>query len=307
MLTLAEEDWTAAETAHHARVDAATAGHRERRRDGMKHPVEDFLFTYYSHSPAQLRRWHPGTGVALENCDRPWKFYRSLESTSSVDLEAFVRARGDTVRFIGRLLAATLDRAPHLGCFGMHEWAMVYRLSPDQIRHADWPLRLSPEETDAVVEGHRVQCTHFDAFRFFTEPARPLNIMQPTRDSQTAMEQPGCLHAGMDVYKWAYKLTPVVPSGLVMDCFDLAYDIRQLDMAAAPYDLRDLGVEPVLIETSDGKAEYARQQRGFADRGQALRRQLLTVCDHVLAHATGPSQDQRCIESPSGTSSAESG
>ena len=31
----------------------------------MKHPVHDFLFTYYSQRPAQLRRWHPGYGVAL--------------------------------------------------------------------------------------------------------------------------------------------------------------------------------------------------------------------------------------------------
>ena len=31
----------------------------------MKHPVHDFLFTYYSQRPAQLRRWHPGYGVGL--------------------------------------------------------------------------------------------------------------------------------------------------------------------------------------------------------------------------------------------------
>lgn len=282
MTTLTRDEWTAAETAHHARVDLATSGHRERRRAGRAHPVEDFLFTYYSHSPAQLRRWHPGADVALEECERPWRFYRFVGGTGTVDVGEFLAARGDTVRFVRRLLAATLERRPHLGCFGLHEWAMVYRLGQDEVRHSDWPLRLSPAETDAVVEGHRVQCTHFDAFRFFTEPARPLNSLEPTRDSQVAMEQPGCLHAGMDVYKWAYKLTPVVPSELVMDCFDLAYDIRVLDMAAAPYDLRELGIEPVAIETAEGKAEYTRQQREFAERGQALRRRLLSVCDELL-------------------------
>ena len=56
------------------------------------------------------------------------------------------------------------------------------------------------------------------------------------------LEQPACLHANMDVYKWAYKLLPLVDSTLVMDCFDLAWDARELDMRAAPYDIRDWGV-----------------------------------------------------------------
>lgn len=58
-------DWAAEASAHAARVDELTAGHRERRARGEKHPVEDFLFEYYGHRPAQLRRWHPGLGVAL--------------------------------------------------------------------------------------------------------------------------------------------------------------------------------------------------------------------------------------------------
>ena len=40
-----------------------------RRRTGVKHPVADFLFTYYSYRPAQLRRWHPGAGVVLADAD----------------------------------------------------------------------------------------------------------------------------------------------------------------------------------------------------------------------------------------------
>ncbi len=92
--------------------------------------------------------------------------------------------------------------------------------------------------TDDVVESHRITCTHFDAFRFFTDEARPLNLLQPTREvSSSSNEQPGCLHASMDVYKWAYKLAPLTPSELVADCFELARDVRQVDMQAAPYDL----------------------------------------------------------------------
>jgi hypothetical protein len=56
-------------------------------------------------------------------------------------------------------------------------------------------------------------------------------------------------HAQMDTYKWAHKLVPAVSSDFVMDCFELARDIRSLDMRASPYDLGELGYEPVPIET----------------------------------------------------------
>jgi hypothetical protein len=282
---LSEDEWRPLERAHHQRVDAATRAHLQRRHDSRKHPVEDFLFTYYSHRPAQLRRWHPGAGVGLvgaaERSD--WKFYTYDGHAARVDTAAFLEARDDTLRFVRHLLAATAARPAHLGCFGLHEWAMVYRLTPEQVRHADWPLRLGPEGTDEVVESHQVRCSHFDAFRFFTPPARPLNSLAPQRDTQPAMEQPGCLHANMDLYKWAYKLSPVISSELTADCFDLARGVRELDMRAAPYDLRELGYEPVEIETPAGKAQYVAAQRAFAARAQVLRGRLVEACDAALS------------------------
>jgi hypothetical protein len=160
---------------------------------------------------------------------------------------------------------------------------MVYRQEPGDVRHDAWPLRLGPEGTDAVVEGARVRCTHFDAFRFFTPRARPLNVVQPRREDAVALEQPGCLHATMDLYKWAYKLAPATPSELVVDCFELARDVRSLDMRASPYDFSALGYPPVPIETPEGRAEYVREQRGFAERGAVLRARLLAVCEGLLA------------------------
>src|SRR4051812_42588501 len=62
---LAREEWARRESEHQARVDAFLAGHLDRGRRDERHPVEDFLFTYYSLRPAQLRRWHPGAGTAL--------------------------------------------------------------------------------------------------------------------------------------------------------------------------------------------------------------------------------------------------
>jgi hypothetical protein len=157
---------------------------------------------------------------------------------------------------------------------------MVYRT--DDVRH-DRPLRLGGAGTDAVVESHRIACSHFDAFRFFTEPARGLNVLQPGRDDRADFEQPGCLHAGMDLYKHAFRLTPLVPSELVADCFALAWEIRDLDMRASPYDLTALGYEPVRIETPEGRSEYVAEQRAFAERAAPLRQRLVAACDDLLA------------------------
>lgn len=281
-LVLSYAEWAPLAAAHEQRVDELTAAHRRRRRGGRAHPVEDFLFTYYSHRPSRLRRWHAGAGVALEDAeDRAgWPLYRLQAGRTEVDVPLFLEKRGSTVRFIRSLLEATAGRSPTLGCFGLHEWAMVYRSG--DLRHEDWPLRLGGAGTDEVVERHTVRCSHYDAFRFFTDDARPRNTVQPTRERQVALEQPGCLHAGMDLYKWAYKLTPAIPSDLVVDCFELARDIRVLDMQASPYDLTELGYQPVPIETADGKAEYVRRQREFTDRGQTLRQRLSTACDAIL-------------------------
>jgi hypothetical protein len=270
--------WRARRAAHEARVDAWLAPHLARRRSGVRHPVEDFLFTYYSHRPARLRRWHPGAGAVLAGAsvDEMGRDYRATADGVTLDADAVRARRDETIRWVRELLERTASRAPQFGCFGMHEWAMVYRLRPDEIRHP-WPLRLSPAATARVVDDNAMRCSHFDAFRFFTPPARPLNRLTPTRATQHALEQPGCLHANMDLYKWAYKLSPLVPSELVADAFALARDIRALDMRASPYDLSELGYEPVRVETPEGRAEYAAVQRAFARRAAPLRAALIAV------------------------------
>ncbi|TFV76696.1 3-methyladenine DNA glycosylase [Blastococcus sp. CT_GayMR19] len=282
---LAAEEWAALADAHAARVERWTAPHRERRRRGETHPVLDFLFTYYSETPGRLGRWHPGPGTTLAPCPAgppphaAWRWYATgPDGSVRLDSEAFLAERGDTVRFVRQLLAATAGRPAFSGCFGLHEWAMVYR---DTTTRHPVPLRLGRAGTDAVVEAHPIRCTHFDAFRFFTPPAVGLNRLRPTRESQVDLEQPGCLHAGMDLYKWAYKLSPATPGELVADCFELAVEIRELDMRASPYDLRAHGYEPVAIETPEGKAAYAAAQRGFARRGAELRERLMDVCDQL--------------------------
>jgi hypothetical protein len=290
LVVLDEATWTARRDAHEQRVDAWIGPHLERRRRGEKHPVEDFLFTYYSHRPAALRRWHPGFGVAVPEVSAlgGHKGYVAASGgracrdhvTVSVD---HVRSQRVLLTTLRTLLAATAARPPTLGCFGMHEWAMVYRLDPADVRHPAWPLRLGAQGTDEVVESHRIGCSHFDAFRFFTDDAAPLNTLQPRSDDRASHEQPGCLHAGMDLYKHAYRLSPMICSDLVADCFALARDIRVLDMRASPYDFSALGYPPVRVETAQGKQEYVAAQRVFAERGAPLRERLLGECDRLLA------------------------
>ena len=280
---LPRAEWEPLEAAHQRRADGFTQGWRDRQLLHEKHPVDDFLFTYYPLRPGLLRRWHPGGGVSLaEAADLEragWKWYVSEGDASRVDADGFADAKASSIRFITSLLERTAARAANFGCFGLHEWAMAYRT--DQPRH-DIPLRLGRPGTDEVVESNRIGCSHFDAFRFFTPDAVPLNRLLPSRENQPELEQPGCLHAGMDVYKWAIKLGPLVPGELLLDTFELSRDIRQLDMRASPYELRDWGYQPIQIETPEGKAHYVREQRVFTERSNALRTRLVEAVRSVV-------------------------
>jgi hypothetical protein len=284
---LSESDWVGRRTAHERRVQTWLGPHQARAARGEKHPVYDFLFSYYAFRPAWLRRWQPGPDVVLaggsarEFLRRPE--YRESPAGVFLDPAALRPSRREFVAWLRELLAVMRERPPFFACFGLHEWAMVYRQTPDELRHQAWPLRFGPDELAAIVEAQPVCCTHFDAFRFFTPTARPLNRLQPARETVPEHEQRGCLHANMDLYKWAFKLAPFTPSELLADTFELARDIREIDMRASPYDLHALGFEPIAIETPAGRLEYERHQRTFATRGEPLRERLIVLCERLLA------------------------
>ncbi len=286
---LSEPVWRARQAAHEARVRRWTDPQQARAARGEKHPVYDFLFNYYAFRPAWLRRWHPGPDVALAGDSARdflrWPEYAETPLGVAIDAAALAAHRREFVSWLRDLLAGMRDRPAFFGCFGLHEWAMVYRQSPEEIRHHAYPLRFPPDEIARIVEGNAICCSHFDAFRFFTAPARPLNRHQPTRAAALQLEQRGCLHANMDLYKWAFKLAPFTPADLVADCFELARDIREIDMRASPYDLRALGFAPIPIETVAGRAEYEQHQRSFSRRGEPLRARLIAVCEGLLAAA----------------------
>lgn len=295
-LPLAEDAWQARAQEHKLRVDRYAAPYLARRSTGQKHPVEDFLFTYYTQKPGQLARWHPGPGVVLTGAGAAerlgWKFYRAanddeLKSGGAprqgpgvvLDLEGFAAQRREAIDFARIILGRTAARPAQFGCFGLHEWAMVYQQEANEVRHEYLELRLGSAGTDRTVEANRIRCTHFDAYRFYTPQASGLNELRPTRDNQRELEQPGCLHANMDLYKWAYKLSPALPSELVMDCFELSWRIRAMDMQASPYDLAAWGYPPIPIETVAGKSEYVAHQRAFSAESAILRERLRAAVD----------------------------
>src|SRR5699024_7782314 len=119
-----------------------------------------------------LRRWSPGLGVLLLDADHAVApEISNLVLTNSgafLDPSHFPDNRRRAVRWILAVLESSGERKPSFGCFGMHEWAMVYK--KDTLRHDQFPLRMDKDELARFVESRPLVCTHFDAFRFFTKP-----------------------------------------------------------------------------------------------------------------------------------------
>lgn len=293
-MILEPDQWWDLALAHEAAATDRTADHRRRTAAGEPHPVEDFLWDYYAMRPSRLHTWHPGAGHTLAEPEpghpaRPaflqrtqWRFHVRTAEGVRVDERGFAQHRSSGLRYIHNVSAAVASRPPFFGCFNWHEWAMVYRGMP---RHPA-PLRLGPSATDCVVERATLACTHFDAYRFFTDEGKKLN-RELSFETTLACEQGGCLHVNMDLLGWCLKLGPAIPGDLLLDCYDLALDIRYLDMAAAPYDL-GATVRPLAMEEPTGRAEYVRQQKGFATRAATLRDRLLTITGPLAAHLGEP-------------------
>lgn len=277
LLTTAE--WKARAQAHRERVQQWTVPNRERRSRRESHPIHDFLFTYYSYSGGRLETWHPAAHELIaDSADARERFneptYRAADGVIRRDATALTSAERKLLEGALHIMRATRDRPANFGCYGMHEWAMIY--GGHDVRHAEIaPLRLSQSETDAFVESRPVACSHFDAYRFFAPAARPLNRIALEYSTRHSAEQPGCIHANMDLYRWAYTSMPWIGSDLLWECFELATELRVLDMQAGPYDLRALGFEPVRVETPEGRDEYQRRQREMSARASVLRARLI--------------------------------
>ena len=280
--------WREREAVHRARAERHTLPARSRRDRGQAHPIADFLFEYYPYSFSLLENWHPGVGVCLEwhgeNEELPFgnRWYCLEDGGLSAAPWKLSDKERQRLLWIRELLEATGDRAPNFACHGLHEWAMVYM--GKEVRHEKMlKLRLPQAEIDTLVETRTICCSHHDAFRFFATEARQFNRLQPTLETRISMEQPGCIHANMDLYKWAAKAMPWVGSELLLECFELAVELRDLDMRASPYDLSEWGGEPVRIETAEGRRIYENEQKSLATNARGLREKLVHAIGITLA------------------------
>jgi hypothetical protein len=289
MIPLSE--WLNKEAEHLACIKPYTESFRERRNRRHTHPVYDFLFTYYAHPPGRLELWHPGHNIELEALNN-----YGDQSTSKQSIERFINDdRYNIEQGIIKLRTSILNnklrsklswvidlletlnrRTARFGCYALHEWSMLYKIPENERRHTTWSLRVSPTTIQEVVESNEIRCTHFDAFRFFTPPAKKRNLFNLTSQHRLDNEQGGCIHATMDLYKWAFSFSPGVSSDIVRDCFLLAVKARELDMRSSPYELTSLGFEPIRVETKAGRLEFIEQQQTLALEASKIRNHLLS-------------------------------
>jgi hypothetical protein len=282
--TIPEAEWQSQKIAHEQRVDTLLNNYLEARSRQEKNPVMDFLFEYYAFRPSNLRKWSPGIGVPLSFSD-----FDELPEVSEltvdgdvafVDPKLFPEKRISSLKWMLNMLENTQQSKPSFGCFGMHEWAMVYKTNNP--RHNQLPMRMEPDELAEFVESRPLLCTHFDAFRFFTDPAKPMNKFELSREKFHETEQPGCIHSNMDLYKWAFKMYPWIPSSLILEAFELAVEARYIDMQASPYDLREQGMEPIKIETDSGRKEYKQKQEMIFEKGLPVREKIIERMRELL-------------------------
>ena len=282
---LEKSEWKKREREHRRLVKQWTEPFRQRRQSRSSHPVHDFLFVYYRYSPAKLEQWHPGFQTLLESPGphdfQSEEYTRTPQGLICDPAQMSLKVR-NRLRWTANLLRATENQRPNYSCLGLHEWAMVYR--GQEIRHESTTrLRLPQSEIDQIVESRPLTCTHFDAFRFFAKDAMPLNKHQPTLESRPTLEQPACIHANMDLYKWAFKSMPWIGSDLLIRCFNFAMQARAIDMRASPYDLSEYGdYEPIKIETAVGRLEYEQAQRLLSEQAAPLRDELATQLESLL-------------------------
>ena len=286
---LNSKKWNQLAKHHLERAEHWTMPYRKRRAAGEIHPIYDFLFIYYRNKPSHLEAWHPGYGINLEDAPLGGTFketyYRLENGCTSLDPSRMKETTRHRLEMALRLCQNVSARPPAFGCFGMHEWAMVYQGDTEsEVRHAErLPLRLSQDATDAFVRSRPIQCSHFDAFRFFPPNAKDFNRSKPSKEARLDNEQCGCLHTNMDLYKLATQCMPWVGTELLWKCFEFALTARQLDMQASPYDCTTLGFGPIKVETSAGKLEYERQQRSLSEAAKPLRAELIMRLENILS------------------------
>ena len=231
----------------------------------------------------------PGRRCPARGCRRPPPRFAGATTGWSgdavlLDVEAFLAARGPAVAFVRDLLSATAARPAQLGCFGLHEWAMVHGIPADDVRHAGWPLRL----------GQRRHRRGGRAARHPLLALRRLPLLHPSRRGRATR----CGPPGRARWRWSSPAacTPgwTSTSGRSSSprwCRASWWPTRSSwpgrsgcsTCRPRPTTCASSATRPCAIETPEGKAAYLERQRAFAERSNALRHRLLAVLDAATA------------------------
>ena len=104
-----------------------------------QHPIYNFIHTYYRYSTQNIKKYSPGLGIMLTDFDQEnildntYLNEKYIKTTSSGSFYELPKndAPDSTFGWITLsktrdILYSTATRQPFFGCFGLHEWAMLY-------------------------------------------------------------------------------------------------------------------------------------------------------------------------------------
>lgn len=211
------------------------------------------------------------------------------ENASSLNDDKLTQKKASSFLWYKSILETTLGNEAVLHCYGLHEWAMQYQPEgapppPSGKYQAHLPLRVPREVINSTVERKGLRCTHVDALRFFAPAAGPLNYHGGSleRNDQLVLEQPGCVHAHMDLLKIALRIKPYCDPSLLVDVLRVALASRTLDVGASPYDCTAYSgdnegtpIRVIPVETTEGRALYKNLQTELMAKAEVVRKRLL--------------------------------
>ena len=194
-------------------------------------------------------------------------------------------AHRDLITGIHALLVATAARPAHFGCFGMHEWAMVYRVAEDEPRHPAYPLRLGQDGTDGWSS--RIGSPARISTLIGSSPSPPgrRNIPAARPRRPAGVRATGVSARRHGPLQARLPARAVIPSELSRTASRSPATSASSTCGRRPMTSVDLGFEPVRVETAEGKRVYAAAQAGFAERGAPLRQRLIVACERLLRRA----------------------
>ena len=171
--------------------------------------------------------------------------------------------RREGLAWVEGLVRRTAERPARLGCFGLHEWAMVYGLEQDEVRHESWPLRLQPDQIRDVVDENGLPI-ELGSGRF----AKAYLGEERWVESKTTLRRPVAI-------KWkavtSESRIPAVVSGQVdLECGSTTNNLARQQQVAREAHRRHGAAAPDAVEEAPRRA---REGRGLLVSGARCARQ----------------------------------